>query len=1347
MATKATATKKKTASKNNGVFEEIARLVEATKAGQLQTRANVDQFDGQDRVMLQGVNDLIDAFVRPINVTSEYVDRISKGDMPPQIADAYSGDFNKIKNNLNALIATLNNRSQDVGTLIQCATQGELDYRADTSKYTGFHKTALDEVNGVIEALVKPLKVTALYVEQISKGAIPAKITDNYSGDFNEIKNNLNNCIDVMSGLLTETDTLIKATQDGKLQTRGNASAFAGDWGKLVGGVNNLIEAFVRPINVTAEYVDQISKGNIPAKITDEYKGDFNEIKGNLNNCIDVMNGLLSETDMLIKATQDGKLQTRSDADAFPGGWGKLVGGVNNLIEAFVRPINVTAEYVDQISKGNIPAKITDTYNGDFNEIKKNLNNCIDVMNGLLTETDTLIKATQDGKLQTRGNADAFPGGWGKLVGGVNNLVEAFVRPINVTAEYVDQISKGNIPAKITDTYNGDFNEIKKNLNNCIDVMNGLLSETDTLIKATQDGKLQTRGNAAAFAGGWGKLVGGVNNLIEAFVGPINVTAEYVDQISKGNIPAKITDTYHGDFNEIKNNLNACIDVMNSLLSETDTLIKATQDGKLQTRGNADAFPGGWGKLVGGVNNLVEAFVRPINVTAEYVDQISKGNIPAKITDTYHGDFNEIKNNLNACIDVMNSLLSETDTLIKATQDGKLQTRGNADAFPGGWGKLVGGVNNLVEAFVRPINVTAEYVDQISKGNIPAKITDTYNGDFNEIKKNLNACIDVMNGLLSETDTLIKATQDGKLQTRGNAAAFAGGWGKLVGGVNNLIEAFVRPINVTAEYVDQISKGNIPAKITDTYNGDFNEIKGNLNNCIDVMNGLLSETDTLIKATQDGKLQTRGNADAFPGGWGKLVGGVNNLVEAFVRPINVTAEYVDQISKGNIPAKITDTYNGDFNEIKKNLNACIDVMNGLLSETDTLIKATQDGKLQTRGNAAAFAGGWGKLVGGVNDLIEAFVKPINETARIMTAMASKDLTVRVTDEYKGEFGDLKNNLNKTAVALDEALTQVAVVVEQVAGASGQISAGSQTLAQGSSEQASSLEEITSTMEEMASQTKQNAGSANEAKNLAETTKASAEKGGQAMAKMSQAIDDIKQSSDKTAKIVKTIDEIAFQTNLLALNAAVEAARAGEAGKGFAVVAEEVRNLAQRSAEAAKNTASMIEESVKNADNGVQISKEVGQSLTEIREASRKVNDLVAEIAAASKEQTQGIEQVNESLGQMNSLTQSSAANAEESASASEQLSAQAEELNNMTALFHLSQTTSGGTTRAAAKQPHLNHDAGKPTGTAKRPVARKPNLEAKMPGGVANSARARVAGKVNPQEVIPMENEQELAKF
>jgi len=233
---------------------------------------------------------------------------------------------------------------------------------------------------------------------------------------------------------------------------------------------------------------------------------------------------------------------------------------------------------------------------------------------------------------------------------------------------------------------------------------------------------------------------------------------------------------------------------------------------------------------------------------------------------------------------------------------------------------------------------------------------------------------------------------------------------------------------------------------------------------------------------------------------------------------------------------------------------------------------------------------------------------------------------------------------------------------QVAAAASQVSASSQSLAQGASEQAASLEETSSALEEMSSMTRKNAETAQHAAGLSGAAKVAADKGNAAMARMSAAIADIQKSATETAKIVKVIDEIAFQTNLLALNAAVEAARAGEAGKGFAVVAEEVRNLAMRSAEAAKNTSAMIEESVQNSRNGVVIATEVGKVLEEITAGSTKVNALIGEIAAASQEQSQGIGQVNTAVTQMDKVTQSNAAAAEESASASEELAAQAQQM-------------------------------------------------------------------------------------
>ncbi|HEX7049141.1 MAG TPA: methyl-accepting chemotaxis protein [Longimicrobiales bacterium] len=375
---------------------------------------------------------------------------------------------------------------------------------------------------------------------------------------------------------------------------------------------------------------------------------------------------------------------------------------------------------------------------------------------------------------------------------------------------------------------------------------------------------------------------------------------------------------------------------------------------------------------------------------------------------------------------------------------------------------------------------------------------------------------------------------------------------------------------------------------------------------------------------------------------------------------------------------------GDGDEIAAPLLRISASLRELTEETTRLTAAAQAGRLATRGNADKFAGAYRAIVEGINRTLDAVVGPINEASRVLDRVAARDLTVRMQGEYEGDHARIKEALNTALESLDEALSGVAAAADQVAAASAQISRGSQALAEGAGEQASSLEEVSSSLQELSSMTQQNTANAKEARSLAERARESAGRGVGSMRRLSTAVEEIKASSDATAKIVKTIDEIAFQTNLLALNAAVEAARAGEAGKGFAVVAEEVRNLAMRSAEAAKNTAQLIEESVAKAEGGVALNQEVLSNLEEIDEQVNRVGEVMAEIAAASEQQSQGVEQINVAVEQMNSLTQQTAANSEESASAADGLSRQAEGMRRLVAEFRLAERSE---TRVASGGP------------------------------------------------------------
>ncbi|MDH5522686.1 MAG: methyl-accepting chemotaxis protein [Desulfobulbaceae bacterium] len=347
----------------------------------------------------------------------------------------------------------------------------------------------------------------------------------------------------------------------------------------------------------------------------------------------------------------------------------------------------------------------------------------------------------------------------------------------------------------------------------------------------------------------------------------------------------------------------------------------------------------------------------------------------------------------------------------------------------------------------------------------------------------------------------------------------------------------------------------------------------------------------------------------------------------------------------------------------------------------------------------------------------------NEMVHALQKLAAGDLTFEATP-YDDKDA-IRNSLKKTGDDLNMVISEILVATEQIASGSGQVSDASQALSQGATEQAASLEEITSSMTEMASQTTTNAENATQANQLATQTRDAAEKGNGQMQQMVAAMGEINEAGQSISKIIKVIDEIAFQTNLLALNAAVEAARAGRHGKGFAVVAEEVRNLAARSAKAAKETAELIESSVAKTTNGTKIAQLTSEALAEIVGSVTKVTDLVGEIAAASNEQAQGISQTNQALGQIDQVTQQNTASAEESAAAAEELSSQAVHMKDMMAKFKVR----GGGMRSNV-QPALTHHAAyaKPAAPAQgswgaahgsaTPVAKKEKVKAHKPSDV-----------------------------
>ncbi len=723
-----------------------------------------------------------------------------------------------------------------------------------------------------------------------------------------------------------------------------------------------------------------------------------------------------------------------------------------------------------------------------------------------------------------------------------------------------------------------------------------LLEEIVRLVEASKEGRLSERGRANQFDDHHREIVQGVNDMLDAILLPIGEGNRILAQISSGKIDELIAQTYKGDHEKMKMAVNNVALVTQGLQKEMARLIEASKDGQLSDRGKPEQFPGAYAEIVRGVNTMLDAILLPIGEGNRILAQISSGKIDELIAQTYKGDHEKMKMAVNNVALVTQGLQKEMARLIEASKDGQLSDRGKPEQFQGAYAEIVRGVNTMLDAILLPIGEGNRILAQISNGKIDELIAQSYKGDHEKMKVAVNNVAIVTQGLQKEMARLIDASKDGQLSDRGKPEQFQGAYAEIVRGVNTMLDAILLPIGEGNRILAQISNGKIDELIAQTYKGDHEKMKLAVNNVAIVLQDMQRELARLTEASNDGKLAERGKLEQFHGAYADIVRGVNAILDAVITPLNFSAGYVERISKGDIPPQITDTYHGDFNTIKENLNTLIVAMNDITAAAEEI--------------------------------------------------ANGNLTVTLRERSPQD--KLMQALSSMVAGLTQTVSDIRTIAGEVATASQSISTASIEVSKGASSQAAAAEEASSSMEEMVSNIKQNADNAQQTDKIANKSAKDAQESGKSVLEAVAAIKEI-------ANKISIIEEIARQTNLLALNAAIEAARAGEHGKGFAVVAAEVRKLAERSQKAAGEINQLSATTLKVSEKSGEMLEKLVPDIQRTAELVQEITAASKEQDTGAEQINKALQQLEQVIQQNASASEEMASTTEELTGQSDQL--------------------------------------------------------------------------------------------
>ncbi len=784
--------------------------------------------------------------------------------------------------------------------------------------------------------------------------------------------------------------------------------------------------------------------GETGVRLSAQKTGVMGDVAKAFNGLAERREGLTNELGRVSRVIgREGRLNERAQLKNAKGSWAESVSSVNSMIDDLVRPTIEVSRVLDAVAEGDLSQKMSlkiegQPVRGEFLRIGTTVNTMLDQLSSFASEVTRVAREVgTEGILGGQARVKDVSGIWRDLTDNVNFMANNLTTQVRNIAEVTTAVANGDLSKKITVDVKGEVLELKNTINTMVDQLRSFADEVTRVAREVgTEGKLGGQATVKGVSGTWKDLTDNVNFMATNLTTQVRGIAKVVTAVADGNLNQKFTIEAKGEVAALADTINSMIDTLRVFAEQVTTVARQVgTEGKLGGQAEVPGVAGTWKALTDSVNGMAANLTDQVRNIADVTTAVAKGDLSRKITVEVKGEVLRLKNTINTMVDQLSSFADEVTRVAKEVgTEGRLGGQAEVKGVSGTWRELTNNVNQLADNLTNQVRNIADVTTAVAKGDLSRKITVDARGEILELKNTINTMVDQLSSFADEVTRVAKEVgNEGMLGGQAQVTGVSGTWKDLTDNVNTLAGNLTSQVRNIAEVTTAVALGDLSKKITVDVKGEVLELKNTINTMVDQLSSFADEvTRVATEVGTEGRLGGQAEVKDVSGTWRQLTQSVNGMASNLTDQVRNIADVTTAVATGDLSKKITVDARGEVLELKETVNTMVDQLRSFAAEVTRVAKEVgTDGRLGGQANVEGVSGTWKDLTDNVNTLADNLTTQVRNIAEVTTAVATGDLSKKITVNVKGEILQLKNTINTMVDQLSSLADEVTRVAREV----------------------------------------------------------------------------------------------------------------------------------------------------------------------------------------------------------------------------------------------------------------------------------------------------------------------------